>query len=204
MGLKVRRSLMLACVGALLVPAAVSAATGASKVDPTAAASACAHGRALNARLGAGDVAYITRFVPCVLRAERGQLKLTYTQSAPVSRLVMTALTAFVKLPYVTQHKPKAAVKAGLLAGGAIAVKTCQRLHGIKRGLFQASWGDTSPPPVLTPLVVSTDLGKLFANPRAIVRKPNAVFGTAARRGLLFEKGNLNGAAVGVVAVTCP
>jgi hypothetical protein len=45
--------------------------------------------------------------------------------------------------------------------------------------------------------------GKWLRAHSEVTGAANAVFGVAARRGLMFENGDLDGAVLGVVAVVC-
>jgi hypothetical protein len=186
-------------IGVLLVPAAVSAATTSKQVDPAAAARSCARGRALRARLGAHDVAYLAHFVPCIVRTERRQLGLRYTQSDPASRLAAQALAHLMTLPYVTTRQRE---RAEIRAGRDVAVKMCER-RGFHRASFEVSFGDTAPP-ALTAMLVSREIGLLFSFPRPVARLPRTAWAVAVRHGLMFEKDNANGASVLLVDFACP
>jgi hypothetical protein len=203
MGVKVRRCVMVAGIGVLLVPAAVSAATTSKQVDAAAAARSCAHGRGLHARLGAHDVAYLAHFLPCIVRTDRRQLGLHYTRSVAASRLAAHALAHLMTLPYVRTHQLKAASQAEIRAGGDVAIKMCER-RGFHRAFFQVSLGDTAPPPVLTPIVVSRLIAFLFASPRAVARLPRTAWAVAFGHGLVFQKDNPNGASALIVDFACP
>lgn len=199
MGVKVRRCLIVAGIGVLLVPAAVSAATTTKQVDPAAAARSCAHGRGLHARLGAHDVAFLAHFVPCIVRTERGQLGLRYTQSVAASRLAAQALAHLMTLPYVTTNQRD---RAEIRAARGVAANMCKR-RGFHRASFQVSFGDTAPP-ALTPMLVSREIGLLFSYPRPVARLPRTAWAIAVRHGLMFEKDNPNGASVLLVDFACP
>jgi hypothetical protein len=183
-----------------------SVATTASardvSVDPIAAATACAHGRPIDSRLGLADRGFLARFVPCVLRSYRSQTGLRYVQNRTLSRLVRSALTDFVSLPYLSEHSVKAANAEGLIAAGTIAQKLCFS-RGSLHPLFQFLWADTSPPPTPTPRVFATLLSKSFKTRHGVARRPATVFGVASRRGLLFRHGDLAGATFGMVDVAC-
>jgi hypothetical protein len=183
-------------------PAPASASARSVSVDPTAAATACAHGRALDSRLGMADVRFFARYVPCVLRVYRSQAALRYVQNRTLSRLVRSTLTEFVRLPYLSEHSAKAANAEGLIGAGTIAQKLCFS-RGSSHPQFQFLWADTSPPPVPSARVFATLLAKSFKNQHGVARRSATVFGFASRRGLLFRKGDLAGATFGMIDVVC-
>lgn len=190
--------------GMLLVLSSVPASASArgASVDPAAAATACAHGRALDARRGVADIGFLARFVPCVLRVYRSEVGLRYVQNRTLSRLVRSALTEFVMLPYLSEHSVKAANSEGLIAARTIAQKLCFG-RGSSRPLFQFLWADTSPPPTPTLRVFATLLAKSFKSQHGVARRGATMFGSAARRGLLFRHGDLAGATFGMIDVVC-
>jgi hypothetical protein len=202
MGVKVRRCLIVAGIGVLLVPAAVSAATTSKHVDAAAAARSCAQGRPLNARLRGIQVAYLARFVPCVLRAARTQLGLGYDGSSAASLQVRTALGRLAKLPYNQTHQLKLASKATYAASSHIAGTVCLR-QGSRRATFNDAWVSILLRPGLTPLKLSKIITQPFANSRSVIRNPKTLFGVAARRGLLMENGALDGTDFGIVDFVC-
>lgn len=188
------------CVSLLLAPAWASAS--APSVNPTAAARKCAGQHALRASLGKTDPGYVAGFVTCVLRAERGQLGLRYTQNRVASQVTATALRHFVALPYLLDNDPQAVSRAEALAAGNARDAVCHAKPGVSRDEW--AFADTQPVPAATPLSVAKLLGAEIAPTGAVARAPGAVFGVATRRGLLFERGNRSGTSLGVVAVLCP
>lgn len=183
-----------------LAGGATAVAAPHARLDPTAAGQACAAGRLLTAPLRVSDVKYMRQFVACVLRKERSQLGLRYTQSRALSRGVRAALNDFVTLPYWTNHDPKAVRGTEGLTAETLGASICQVDSGFHA---ESSWGDTAPP-ALTPRVIAIGLGEMFHPSDAPARSHRALFGVASRRDLLFEKNDPNGADFGVVVVTCP
>ena len=177
-----------------------SIAASGTGVDPTAAAQACAAGRPVTATLGAGDVRYLRRLAACVLREERSQLGLRYTQDHQLSRGVRAALNEFVTLAYWKNRDLKAAARTEKLVADTLAAAVCHANRGFQA---QSGWADTSPP-ALTPRGIAIELATMLRSPKVPMRSPRAVFGVASRRGLLFEKNDPNGADLGIVVVTCP
>ena len=202
MSSQVRRFLVPVVAAILIVPATVSAAADSATVDPGATATSCAQGRALNARLKGVQVAYLAQFAPCVLRADRAELGLTYVQSPAASRLVMAALGRLIRLPYLRRHQLEAAFKATDAAAANVAATSCLR-QGLHHSTYNARWASFQSRPGTTPLWLSKALAQSFANSRSVIRNPHATFAIAVRRGLLMESGEEDGTMLGVVDFTC-
>jgi hypothetical protein len=188
------------CASLLLAPAWASA--GTRSINPAAAARTCSGQHGVRVPLGRSGPAYVAGFVTCVLRAERGQLGLRYTQNPVASQVTATAVRRFVALPYLLDHDPQAVSRAEALAAGAARDAVCPA----KPGVSQDEWAfaDTQPASAATPLSVAKLLGTEIGPAGAVARAPGAIFGVAARRGLLFEDNQLSGISLGVVAVLCP
>jgi stage V sporulation protein SpoVS len=202
MGVKVRRYVVVAGIGLLLVPATVSAATSSNKVNAAAAARSCSQGQPLKLKIRSIQVPYLARFVPCVLRAARTQLRLGYNQSPAASRLVLGALGRLIGLPYNRTHQLKLALKATRAASSHVSGTTCL-LRGSRRSTESDVWVGIPSRPGITPLLLSKILVQAFANPRSVINDPQAVFAVAVRRGLLMESGAMNGTVLGVVYFVC-
>jgi hypothetical protein len=200
MGIHVRRWIVRAALLALVLPA--SALAGASRIDPAAAGKACAGRHALRAPLGKAGAGRVAGLVSCVLRAERAQLRLGYVENRSLSRMVAHALGRFIALPYLVDHRPRAAAQAEQAAAAGMLASAC---HGAGPGHPRDDWvfGDAAPTPTLTPLQVAKLLAKAFQAEDAVARTARPLFGVAARRGLLFARGDLRGASVGLIAVVC-
>ncbi|MFZ0042773.1 MAG: hypothetical protein WAK93_15795 [Solirubrobacteraceae bacterium] len=190
---------LIALAAALALSAQLSDA--ATKNDLTTRAHACAAGKTLTARLTAADVGYLGKFVPCVVRSERSSFGRAYSRGARLSRLVEAALGRFVNLSYLTRNDPKAAARASKRAPAAMAHKVCRRAGEAR---YISTFADTVPPPVLTPLAVARIVARPFRYPHGVARAPRTIFGIAFRRGALFRNHDRDGAAFGVVAITCP
>lgn len=193
-----------ACLSLLLAPAWASASGAASapSVNPSAAARQCAGQQRLRVPLVKAGPGYVAGFVTCVLRAERGQLGLDYTQNRVVSQVTATALRHFVKLSYLLDNEPQAATRAEDLAAENARNAVCQG----KRGQSGDDWAfaDTQPAPAATPLAIANLLGAQLQPADAVARASGAVFGVATRRGLLFDDNYQNGTSLGMIAVLCP
>lgn len=187
-----------ACVSLGAVASAGVAATS-QQVDPSAAAAACVGPRAHAGRPLTPTVAKLNRLASCVVRAERKQLGLGYTQNASLSRMVDGALKQFIALPYLTHHKPQLVQIAEQRASDQIVKSFCRNAGpGVSRGGWEFANRD-----VLTALQVAKDVASSFKAPDAIARAADAQFGVAARPGLLFRHGEHTGVSLGVIAVTC-
>jgi hypothetical protein len=174
----------------------------ARTVDPVAAAKSCAGQGRAGARLRKTDPSFLAGVMRCVLRTERQQLGLDYTQGRVVSQLIAAALRRFVALPYLAQDDRTAAHRAEDLAAENMRPAVCATKHSeVSRD--QWTFADTNPAANATPLQIAELLATDFEAPGAVVRAPGAVFGVATRRGLLFEHGDLRGTSVGVVAISC-
>jgi hypothetical protein len=205
MGVKVGRYLIAAAAWLVLWPAAsagVAAQRRAASVDPAAAAAACATQGTRGDRAGSPRAASLTTMVSCVLRAERVQLGLRYDQSAALSRLVDHALGQFIALPYLAQHKPQLARQAEQVAAQSMVKSFC---HSAGPGVSRDGWDFAyrRVPPALTALEIARRLATDLQPPGSVQAAASAVFGVAARPGLLFEHGKRSGDSLGVVAVTC-
>jgi hypothetical protein len=192
MKLTVRGCLAAAAVSAVVVAAP---AFGSTPVHPGRAAHACAAGRGIDTRFGAGDARYLARFVPCVLKREQAQARLGYIQSKTLSQVIHQALGRFVNARQVT---PQAAAEVRRLAVKAMIAKLCPGVDA----RWDAAFGDTASS-AITPLEFAGLAGKWLRAHGGVTGAANAVFGVAARRGLMFENGDLQGAVLGVVAVVC-
>lgn len=195
---------LAACTSFLLAPvwASASVADAATSVNPAAAANQCAGSHGLHASLGKAAPGYLASFVTCVLRAERGQLGLPYTQNRVASQATATALRQFVGLSYLLENEPQAATRAEDLAASNAREAICQGKHGVSEDAW--AFADTQPAPAATPLAVAKLLGAELEPAGAVARASGTVFGVATRRGLLFERGNLHGTSLGMIAVLCP
>jgi hypothetical protein len=186
--------------GALVFAISVQAA---GMLNPSAAATRCAHRRAVETPLGQNDVTFLGHYVPCVFAAERSQFGLTTTVSRPLSQKVADALSRFISLRYVSQGKLQAAHRALIAAMGPIAFSICRHERNAKGVRFYPVDADTRPPPVLTPLQIATALGASFGSPRNVSRAAHVVIGIAAQRGLVFRGDRRDGAAFAFVAASC-
>lgn len=198
------RWLVVVGIGAVLVmaPLTASASARSPRFESTAATSACAHGRAFDSRLRARDVGFIAHFVPCVLRHYRSRARLRYVTNRELSGAIAGTLARFVKLAYVSEHRGKAANAAGVTGARSIVGTFC-RNRGASYGRFQFLWADTSSPPPPTPRVFATLLGHWFRHRHRVARMPDALFGVATTRGLLFRRNDRAGAAFGAIVVIC-
>jgi len=195
---------LAACASFLLAPvwASASGADAAPLVNPAAAAKQCAGRHGVHASLGKTTPGYVESFVTCVLRAERSQLGLPYTQNRVASQAAAAALRHFVGLSYLLQNQPQAATRAEDLAASGARDAVCQGKHGFSQDAW--AFADTQPAPAATPLAVAKLLGTELQPAGAVARASGAVFGVATRHGLLFEHDNLHGTSLGMIAVLCP
>lgn len=205
MGVKLARYLIAATAWLVLWPAAsagVAAQPRAASVDPARAAAACTTHGTHRGRVGTPGVSTLTGIVSCVLRAERMQLGLRYDQSAVLSRLVAKALGQFIALPYLAQRKPQLARQAEQVAAQSMVKSFCQNAGP---GISHDGWdfANRRVPPALTALEIARLLATYLQAPGAIQAMSGAVFGVAARPGLLFEHGKRGGDSLGVIAITC-
>jgi hypothetical protein len=171
-------------------------------VDPVAAAKSCAGQGQAVARLRKADPRFLAGVLSCVLRTERLQLGLGYTQGRVVSQRTDATLRRFIGLAYLAQDDLPAAHRAEDLAAQSMRPAVCAAKRSeVSRD--QWTFADTNPSANATPLEVAEMLAMDFEAPGAVVRAPDAVFGVAARRGLLFEHDDLRGTSVGIVAISC-
>jgi hypothetical protein len=182
---------MVVCVMFGLFAAGVAAA----EVNSNAAARACAGGRALGSRLGGGDISYLRRFAPCVVREFRGQLGDTFRASESLSGDVGGALRSLARA------SAKHAAASVSSAGQGVFSSSCS-----VRGRFGFMTDDSTPPPVMTPATLSAGVETiLFKGRNPVARQASAVFGFAYRRGVLFHDGpSRGGVALGIYALYCP
>lgn len=184
----------------LIVLSAVTEASVTS-VDPTLAARSCAGGMSLSAQLGAADVAYLGRFVPCAVRQERQQLGLGFSTSRYLSRSVKRLLGRLVRAGYAAHRVQVTALHSAV---NSLSAQKCARAKALAGYRFAANFADTEPPPILTPLEVAKGLTVMFSGAAAEAgRAPAATFGVASDRGLFFRHRDLRGADFGVVALRC-
>ena len=188
------------CAAFLLAP--MSASAGAPSVNAAAAARTCTGQHGLRTPLSKSGPGYVDGFVTCVLRAERAQLGLHYTQNQVASQATATALRRFIALSYLLDNDPRAVTRAEASAAATARDAVCQAKHGVSRDEW--AFADTQPAPAATPLSVAKLLAAEVQPAGAVAGAPGAVFGVATRRGLLFEHNQLRGTSLGVVAVLCP
>ncbi|HYB29017.1 MAG TPA: hypothetical protein VEF89_20565 [Solirubrobacteraceae bacterium] len=179
---------------------ATGGAARARSVNPNAAARACAGQRGATGPMSNATPGYLAGLVSCVLRNERGQLALTYTRDRAISQMIATSLRRFVALPYLPDRQ--AALHAEGLAASNIGRAVCP---STRPGSTQDEWAfaDITPPANASPLQVAKLLAGEFEAAGSAARAAGAVFGVAARSGLLFEPDQPDGASFGVVAVVC-
>lgn len=190
-----RRCLLAVAVGVLLAPAVASAS---SSVKPLAAARACAEGGSIRTPFPASDAADLGGFVSCLLRRERAQLGLNYTQSPAVSAMVESDLGSMEKLPYGKEHRLKAVTRSDIRAAVRIYTRACGRASSP----WGITFGATLGPPPLTPLTVAALVVGWFRG-RSAGTTTHAVFGVASRPGRVFYGGDPRGASFGAVVVDC-
>lgn len=185
----------------LVLGLAASAGVAATprKLDPSAAAATCAPPRA---HAGQPAKSAATKLVSCVLRAERKQLGLAYTQSAALSGLVDGALKQFIALPYLARQEPQLAHQAEQNAGESIVRSFCKTAGpGVSRGAWD--FANRGVPPAVTPVQIANLVAMSLKAPDGVARAADARFGVATRTGMLFRHGDRKGVSLGVVAVTC-
>lgn len=189
----------------LLGPAAgagLAAQAPSGWVDPAAAARACPAPRAPAGQPAQPTVANLTDLANCVLRAEREQLGLSYRHSAALSRLVDSALSQFIALPYLAQHHPQLVQPAEQSAGDRVVKSFCK---GAGAGVSKGGWefANRGTPPAVTRLELAKLVATSLAAPDSIERAGGAQFGVAVRQGMLFRHGDHKGVSLGLIAVTC-
>lgn len=198
-----RRALTVGLVVGLVLAVGLGAVSQASvpSVNPNAGARACADGKPLSSQLGAAGVAYIARLVPCVVRQERLQLGLGFSQNRALSRSVKLLLLRFVKLNYLAEHNVRAAKAAVHSADVSVSRRVCAKA----RFDYAANFDDSAPPPVLTPLQIAKQLNSLFTGTygKDAGRIKGARIGIASGRGLLFRGNDLHGVDFVVLIVHC-
>jgi hypothetical protein len=145
--------------------------------------------------LGSGSARYLARFVPCVLKHERADSRLGYTQSKALSHLVERALGRVVTRPDLTPQD----------AADALGFAVQPRIAHLCPGHSPARWavvlGDTASHPEGTPLEFAELLGQWLT--ARVPHAGKAVFGVAAPPGLTLENGDVTGAVFGAVALVC-
>jgi hypothetical protein len=171
--------------------------TGAASVNPAMAASACAAGGAPGKRIGTHGLTRVAELTACLLRTERGQLGLRYAPNRGLSSMLAGALARFTGLSYLAHGQQDAATHAEALAATNMLHATCRANHS------RVEWTFADVRPRATPLQLARLLASELRSQGAVARASGAVFGVAARRGLLFEHGDRSGASFGVTAVTC-
>jgi hypothetical protein len=129
-----------------------------------------------------------------VLKQEREQSRLGYTQGKALSRLVYRALGRIVHDPNQT---PQDAADALGLATEVRAATLCPRGT---RARWAGVFGDTASHPGGTPLEFAKLLGSWLTAPGA-PGAGKAVFGAAAHSGATSAGGSPQGAVFGVVAL---
>lgn len=201
------RYLALASICALLLPASAwglsARADRATSVNPTAAAHACASRTRAGGRLQKPDPGRVASLVSCVLRTERRQLGLGYSQDRVASRLTGAALGRFVATAYPGGNGSQDATRVENLAAANIRQAVCGTTRaGTSRD--QWAFADAKPPEGTSPLQVAKLMATEIEAPGAVAGTAGAVFGVAAHRGLLFRFGDLKGISLGMVAIACP
>jgi hypothetical protein len=201
MGVKVARYVIAAGAACLVLGTAASAGVAAQprggSINSSAAAKACAGKRTQHA-----SAASLTALTSCVLGAERMQLGLGYTRSASLSGMFNSTLGKFIGLSYVTDHKPQLERPAEQAAAQSMVKSYCRNTGS---GVSHDTWvfAYRRVPPALTALDVARLLATNLTASGAISGEAGAVFGVAARPGLLFQHGSRNGVSLGMIAVVC-
>jgi hypothetical protein len=75
--------------------------------------------------------------------------------------------------------------------------------RGFRHTTYNDTWVGIPSRPGITPLELSKIVAGSFANPRLVIRNPQATFAVVVRRDQLMEAGNLNGTIFGFVDFVC-
>jgi hypothetical protein len=171
--------------------------TRGSSVDPAAAARACAGRRAAGRRIATHDPTIVAQLTTCLLRTERGQLALRFAPNRGLSAMLATALARFTSLSYLAHGQSASATQAESAAAASMLRATCHANGS------HDEWTFADIKPRATPVQLARLLASQLRTQGAVARASGALFGVAARRGLLFEHGDRSGDSFGVIAVTC-
>jgi hypothetical protein len=187
---------VLLLVVALATPAMAAAP---SVPNATAAATSCARGTSIDARLRPADLVYASRLLPCILRTERAQLGVGFRERRSLSQSVAQALKKFIAAKQL-KHGATNPVVAVNRAMNFIAAVYCLRSRHTRYSLaFNVV--DSRPPPVLTTLTLARVTAHLFSH--AVMHNAKLAFGVAIRRGVMFNGNDRDGIATGWIAVGC-